>query len=113
MATRLKPEPNHHYYFVTGRLAEAAVRDVVKSLAAKHSFAYAIGVMPITVAALMTPRWLRRHLEVPAEATHVIVPGYCETGLEELAESLKIPVICGPKDCRRHAGTVWRGGRLR
>ncbi len=56
--------------------------------------------MPITVAALMTPRWLRRHLDVPLEATHVIVPGFCETGIETLSEMLEIPVICGPKDCR-------------
>jgi dihydropteroate synthase-like protein len=100
MATRLKPEPNHHYVFVTGRLAEVAVRDVVESLAAEHSFAYTIDVMPITVAALMTPRWLRRHLESPPDATHVIVPGYCDSGLSELAGSLGIPVINGPKDCR-------------
>lgn len=97
---RLQPEPHHHYYFVTGRLAESAVREAVRSLAAQHSFSYSIGVMPITVAALMTPRWLRRHLDVPDEATHVIVPGYCDNGLQELAESLGIPVIPGPKDCR-------------
>ncbi len=80
--TTLQPEPNHHYHFVTGRLAESAVRETVRSLASKYGFAYSIGVMPITVAALMTPRWLRRHLEVPIEATHLILPGYCETGLE-------------------------------
>ncbi len=100
MQQSLTPSPDHHYHFVTGRLAEAAVRNVVVALAKQHSFSYSIGVMPITVAALMTPRWLRRQLEVPANATHVILPGYCETGIEELAESLEIPVICGPNDCR-------------
>lgn len=100
MLTTLRPQPNHHYYFVTGRLAETALREIVTRLAGQHCFAYTIGVMPITVAALMTPRWLRRHLDVPSEATHLIVPGYCDTGLEELQESLSIPVICGPKDCR-------------
>lgn len=100
MSQLLQPQPNDHYVFVTGRLAEAAVRDVVESLAKRHEFAFTIRVMPITVAALMTPRWLRRHLDLPAEATHVIVPGYCDSGLDELAESLKIPVISGPKDCR-------------
>ena len=53
---------------------------IVETLAHEHSFAYTIGVMPITVAALMTPRWLLRHLDVPPEATHVIVPGYCDAG---------------------------------
>ncbi len=100
MQQRFTPSSQHHYYFVTGRLAEAAVRRVVDALAQQYSFAYSIGVMPITVAALMTPRWLRRKLSVPANATHVMLPGYCEVGIEELAESLEIPVICGPNDCR-------------
>lgn len=76
------------------------MRDIVKSLAQQHTFDYSIGVMPITVAALMTPRWLIRHLDVPPKATHLIVPGYCEVGLDELQESIAIPVISGPKDCR-------------
>ncbi|NND96580.1 MAG: dihydropteroate synthase [Pirellulaceae bacterium] len=100
MQRTLSPGPNDHYYFVTGRLAEPLLRDIVASLAQQFSFAYTIGVMPITVAALMTPRWLRRHLDAPAAATHIIVPGYCETGIDELAQSVEIPVICGPNDCR-------------
>jgi dihydropteroate synthase-like protein len=100
MNQTLSVQPDHHYHFVTGKLAEAAVRKEVEALARKHGFPYSLGVMPITVAALMTPRWLRRHLDVPTEATHVIVPGYCQAGIEELASSLEIPVICGPKDCR-------------
>jgi dihydropteroate synthase-like protein len=96
----LQPDPSHHYHFVTGRLAEAAVRQEAKTLASRYGFSFSVGVMPITVAALMTPRWLRRHLDVPADATHVILPGYCEVGVEELTESLKTPVIVGPKDCR-------------
>ncbi len=97
----LQPEPHHHYYFVTGRLAEASVRQIVAELAERYKFAYSIGVMPITVAALMTPRWLRRHLEIPQEATHVIVPGYCDSDQTLLSESTKKPVIYGPKDCRQ------------
>ena len=100
MESRITPSPDHHYYFVTGKLAEVAVRGIVAPLAEQHGFAYTIGVMPITVAALMTPRWIRRHLDVPEQATHVIVPGYCEMGVNELAASLEIPVITGPKDCR-------------
>lgn len=100
MNSHLQPEPHHHYHFVTGRLAEVAVTDVVSRLADEIGFQYSIGVMPITVAALMTPKWLRRHLNVPDAATHVVLPGYCEVGLDELNSSLEIPVICGPKDCR-------------
>ena len=61
MQKRFITSPQHHYHFVTGRLAEAAVRSVVDSLAKRFSFQYSIGVMPITVAALMTPRWLLRN----------------------------------------------------
>lgn len=100
MRATLQPEPSHHYYFVTGRLAEVAVRDIVRRLADQHSFAYTIGVMPITVAALMTPRWLRRHLDTPPQATHVILPGYCESGFPEINAMYEISVVLGPKDCR-------------
>ena len=51
---------SEHYHFVTGRLAEASVRSVIGDLAAKESFSYSIQVMPITVAALMTARWMLR-----------------------------------------------------
>ena len=97
---RLDPHHDHHYHFVTGRLAQGLLREIVHSLSLQHGFEYSIGVMPITVAALMTPRWLRKHLDVPAEATHLILPGYCEHGIDELTTSLRIPVICGPNDCR-------------
>ena len=100
MQTKLSPTSSDHYHFVTGRLAESAVRKMVQRLAQQHQFRYSIGVMPITVAALMTPRWLRKKLTIPDEATHVILPGYCQVGIEELVETLSIPVICGPNDVR-------------
>ena len=103
------PSSDHHYHFVTGRLAESALRSILEKLANEYKFEYSIDVMPITVAALMTPRWIRRHLEVPAAATHLVLPGYCETGTEELAESSDIPILIGPKDCR--ALPEWFGGK--
>ena len=42
------------------------LQNIIGELASEHGFAYSINVMPITVAALMTPRWIRRHLEIPA-----------------------------------------------
>ncbi len=100
MLTTIQPAADHHYHFVTGRLAEHAVREIAASLAKEYSFAYSIGVMPITVAALMTSKWLLRHLDIPTQTTHVIVPGYLESGYNELQNGVKTPVICGPKDCR-------------
>lgn len=62
---------------------------------------YSLGVMPITVAALMTPKWLLRHLVVPAEATVVVLPGYLAEHQAALQESLGITVWCGPRDLRQ------------
>lgn len=96
----LKPEENHHYYFVTGKLAELSVRATVAKAADEYGFSYSIGIMPITVAALITPKWLTRHLDVPSRATHLIVPGFCESGRDLLSSVAGIPVVIGPKDCR-------------
>ena len=87
-------------HFVTGKLAESAVREIVERLADQHGFHYSIDVLPITVAALMTPKWLMRHLKIPQQATRVLLPGYLSPHLEEIASSLPIPVACGPKDVR-------------
>ena len=110
MESSFTPDPNHHYHFVTGKLASRAVQDIVQDLSSKHGFAYSIAVTPITVAALITPRWLKRHLNVPDEATHVIVPGYCVDAVGELADVCGIPVISGPNDCR--ALGEWFGGKV-
>ena len=93
-----------HLHFVTGKLAAQAVREVVAELAQRHSFSYSVGVMPITVAALMTPKWLVKKLAVPEQTTHVIVPGFCEPGLLELSQHIAAKndakVVVGPNDCR-------------
>jgi dihydropteroate synthase-like protein len=100
MPSTLKPTSSDHYHFVTGKLAEPMLREVIEGLASRLGFKFSINVMPITVAALMNATWLIKRLQVPAEATHVIVPGYLEAGCDELASALSVPVIIGPKDCR-------------
>lgn len=90
-----------HIHFVTGRLAEAALREVVSKIVSSRPLHYSIGVMPITVAALMTPRWLIRHLVVPEEATVVVVPGYLDEHRQELEQALGVAVVCGPRDLRQ------------
>ena len=95
-----RPGAPRHLHFVTGRLAEAALRSVVAEAARALGFQYSIGVMPITVAALMTPRWLLRHWEIPTESTEVIVPGYCDSGIKLLRDASPVPVRVGPRDLR-------------
>jgi dihydropteroate synthase len=87
--------------FVTGRLAEFALRRVLEELAPRAGFIAEVAVLPITVAALMTPKWAARHLQIPPDIARVIVPGYCKgdmTPLTELAGA--IPIEHGPNDLR-------------
>lgn len=89
-----------HYLFVTGRLAEQPLRQMLASLAPQVGFEYSVAVMPITIAALITPRWLARRLEVPEGVTGVILPGHCEGDLSGVEEVAKVPVQRGPRDFR-------------
>ena len=90
-----------HIHFVTGRLAERALRDVLRDLEPNTQFEYSVGVLPITVAALMTPRWIARNLNPPEEATHVLVPGYCAGELDVIEEATGKVVQRGPRDLRQ------------
>jgi dihydropteroate synthase len=90
-----------HLQFVTGRLAEHALRAVADRLGGQIGFDYTIDVLPITVAALMTPAWIARHVRRDAPATKVIVPGYCEGDLAPIEAATGLPVERGPRDLRR------------
>lgn len=90
--------PNLHV--VTGKLAESSVRVIVEQVARQQQFDYTIQVLPITVAALMTPKWLLRHVVLPESATELLVPGYLADHHEELEQALPIPVTIGPRDIR-------------
>ena len=87
--------------FVTGRLAEHGLREVLDKLSTQLDFQYRLAVLPITVAALMTPAWIAKRLEVPAGTDRIIVPGYCKHNLEDLQRSVSIPVEAGPHDMRK------------
>ncbi len=88
------------YHFVTGRLAEHAVRDTVEKVAEKVGFRYSIQVLPITVAALITSKWLLRHLELPPQCDCLFLPGYLEREYASLQESLPVEILIGPRDIR-------------
>ncbi len=89
-----------HFHFVTGRLAQVALQETVQRIADEIGFAYSIGVMPITVAALMTPAWIARKIDLPPETTRVILPGYCDGDLRPLQQRCQVPIELGPKDLR-------------
>jgi len=54
--------------------------------------------MPISVAALMPPRWVARHLEVPQGVERVILPGLCQGDLAPVADQAGVAVERGPED---------------
>jgi len=84
--------------FVTGRLAEPALRRTLAEMA--PAFAYDVAVMKITVAALMTTPWIARFLAVPAGTDLVLIPGLCEGDTAVIAARAGggVRVEKGPKD---------------
>jgi dihydropteroate synthase-like protein len=88
-------------HFVTGRLAEHSLRGIVAELASNAGFGYTIEVLPITVAALMTPDWIARRIHAPSGTTRVLLPGYCDGDLASIVAAAGVPVERGPRDLRR------------
>lgn len=88
-------------HFVTGKLAEHSLRQVLERLAPRVGFEYSLQVLNITVAALMTTPWIARRLAVPPGATRVLIPGSCRGPLDIFAEATPVPVERGPEDLRR------------
>jgi dihydropteroate synthase len=99
--------PYRRVLFVTGKLAEPALRRVLEDM--RPSFQAEVAVLRITVAALMTTPWIARFLEVPPETDLVLIPGLCEGDTSVLKDRFGVPVEKGPKDLReipRYFGQV-------
>src|SRR3954463_1321787 len=89
-----------HIHFVNGRLAAHSLRNTIDPLARELGFQFSVDVLPITVAALMTPAWIARRIKPPKQTTRIIVPGYCSGELNEISEATGLPVERGPRDLR-------------
>ena len=95
--------------FVTGRLAEPALRRVLA--ATPLPFAYEVAVLRITVAALMTTAWIARNLskpDVPDGTDLVMIPGLCEGDPRLIGDALGLRVEKGPGDLRELPGHFGR-----
>lgn len=90
-----------HIHFVTGRLAEHALEEVLAHLSPQVGFTYSIDVLKITVAALMTPAWIASRIHPPAESARIILPGYCLGDLTPIEQATGMVVERGPRDLRR------------
>jgi dihydropteroate synthase-like protein len=84
--------------FVTGRLAEPALRRML----AEHELPFRtdVAVLGITVAALMTTEWIGRRLEVPPGTDLVMLPGLVEGDVDALSAQYGVRFERGPKDLR-------------
>ena len=92
--------PRPRLLFVTGKLAEPALRRTLADLAPRAGFEYDVAVLPITVAALAAAPWVARHLSVPAGVDRVVLPGLCAGDLAPVQALTPAPVERGPKDLR-------------
>ena len=86
--------------FITGKLAESALRRQLASLAPRVGFEYDVAVMPITVAALLTTPWIAKRLRVPDGADRIVLPGLCKGDVAAIRAITAVPVQLGPKDLR-------------
>jgi dihydropteroate synthase-like protein len=86
------------YLFVTGKLAEPALRRLLAELASRAGFDYDVAVLPITVAALATTAWISRHLPSVPGFERIILPGLCPGDPADVTRVAGAPAEHGPKD---------------
>jgi len=86
--------------FVTGKLAEPALRRTLEDLAPRAGFDSTVLVLPISVVALAATPWIARHLTVPEGIARVILPGLCAGDLAAVREVAGTEVERGPADLR-------------
>jgi dihydropteroate synthase-like protein len=86
--------------FVTGKLAEPALRRVLTELPAAAKVEPEVAVLPITVAALMTTDWVARRVSPRPGISRAMLPGLCRGETASVEAVLGVPVERGPKDLR-------------
>jgi dihydropteroate synthase len=90
--------PARRVLFVTGKLAEPALRRVLGEL--PPDIEAEVTVLKITVAALMTTPWIARFLTVPGGTDLILLPGLVEGDTAVLTERFGVAATKGPKDLR-------------
>ena len=87
-----------HILFLTGKLAEKPLRQVLAGMAPE--FRFTVHELGLSVAALMTADMIRRRLKDTFGADRVIVPGRCQGDLGKLSADLRLTVERGPDELR-------------
>jgi dihydropteroate synthase-like protein len=89
--------------FLTGRLAEPALRRVLAEIAPPGDaapFSWEVREIGLQVAALMTADMIRRRVSAPVEADRMLVPGRCRGDLDALSAHFGVPVERGPEELK-------------
>ena len=86
--------------FVTGTLAEFALRRTLERMEPALPFEARVVVLNIAVAALMTTDWVARHLKVPEDSKLVVLPGFLSGELGTIEKAIGVAVQRGPRDLR-------------
>lgn len=87
-----------HILFLTGKLAEKQLRQILASM--EPEFSYTVLEMGIKVAALMNAEMIGRRLKDTHGATRIIIPGRCPGDLTALSAQLGVPVERGPEEVK-------------
>lgn len=87
-----------HILFLTGKLAEKSLNQVLTSM--QPEFSYEVRNIGVSVAALMTVKMIERRLSELEGVDRIIVPGLCQGDLAPLSRSLGTEVQRGPKDLK-------------
>lgn len=92
-----------HILFLTGRLAEPALRRVLAQLApdgGERSFSWEVREIGLQVAGLMTTEMVGRRLATPVAADRVLLPGRCRGDVDALSAQLGVTVQRGPEELK-------------
>lgn len=90
--------PLERILFVTGRLAEPALRRILSEWPPPAKFVPRVEVLGISVAALMHADWVLSKLPPPTDVDRVLLPGWCQGDLSRLSQQWGVPVERGPKE---------------
>jgi dihydropteroate synthase-like protein len=91
-----------HIVFLTGRLAEPALRRVLGQIAAPGAeppFTWEVREIGLQVAALMTADMVQRRVP-PVAADRIVLPGRCRGDVQALSTHFGVPVQRGPEELK-------------
>jgi dihydropteroate synthase-like protein len=92
-----------HVVFLTGRLAEPALRRVLGGMDSQTGdapFTWEVREIGLQVAALMTAEMIQRRVAAPVNADRIIVPGRCRGDVAALSAHFGLPVQRGPEELK-------------